>query len=246
VADIRPVEAEFAGKILTKGRVATNYSIRAVLPICHLAGIGMIACVFPTVFPNDGARSLLELPVSEARLVFAIGAAIFVVTAFCGLLFPKLLSGSYLYFTVKRQIARRQSAIVRPGGGSVYVDIIPRENWNRLMWENAADIGFLRVDTARREILFEGDNQRCRIPAVAVLSCELEKSLYTAAARPDSPGLWVVVIRASTPDGVWEAPVMPRLFKRRVTPKRRLQVAQDLRKAIQAILPVINQPHNQL
>jgi hypothetical protein len=230
LVDVRPVEPEFAGTILTKGKVAVGYVILFLIIGMQFLGIGMVLSVYPTLFPDDsGARPFFEVPKFQAELLAAGGVALFVVSLIYGLFFPSLFSGCYLYSVAKRAIGRRRDAIVQPGADSVYVDIIPRQNWNRAMLENAADIGFLKVDFAQREILFEGDKQRYRIPANAVLSCELKKVPGNGAC------MWLVVIRGNGKNGVWEAPVMPRLFKRRKTAKTRLQAAEELEKKIRAL-----------
>jgi hypothetical protein len=127
---------------------------------------------------------------------------------------------------------------VRPGGDSIFVEIIPRANWNRMMLENATDIGFLAVDVPGREIRFEGDKERYRIPAAALKSCTLEKSLLTSAARPNAPGIWLVVIRAFGESEIWEAPVAPRLNSSVLYgSKLRKRAAEALQSKIKALLP---------
>ena len=238
IVDVRKIEPEYAGRILTKSNIAMVYLLAFPVLFLQLLGMGMMAAVFVTVFPdNAGSHPFIDLPKPQADLVFAAGAALTVIFSVYGLMFPSLLSGSYLLSVAKRQVERRRDAIVHPGPDSVYVDIIPRRNWNRLMLENATDIGFLTVDTARREIRFEGDRERYRIPADSLLSCRLEKSFYTSTARPNAPGLWLVVIRAAGPGAAWEAPVIPRLYKRRNSTMVRLKAAEGLLNKIRAIAP---------
>ena len=43
------------------------------------------------------------------------------------------------------------------------------------MLETASDVGFLRLDSARGLLLFEGDKERYWVPAGAILSCEVEQ-----------------------------------------------------------------------
>jgi len=205
----------------------------------QLLGVVMVVSVIPVLFPNNNSATepYWNLPKPQAEIVFGCGVALVAVVSVFGLMFPSLISGSYLHAVGKRNIARRRDAIVQPGPDSVWVDIIPRKNWNRMMLENASDIGFLRVDTARREILFEGDRERYRIPADALISCELVKTHYTPTAPPNAPGFWLVLVRAAGPDGVWEAPIAPRLYKRRATTKARLLVAEALQKKIKHMMP---------
>ena len=65
--------------------------------------------------------------------------------------------------------------LVKPGDSeALFVEIVPKLNWGKLSLETARDAGFLRVDKARREVLFEGDRERWRIPAAAITYCEME------------------------------------------------------------------------
>jgi len=106
-----------------------------------------------------------------------------------------------------------------------------------MMFENAADTGFLAVDARRREIRFEGDKERYRIPAAALLSCEVEKSLFVSTAHPDAPGFWLAVMRAFGPSGVWEAPVVPRLMNKPIQCTRfRRKAAEELQARIKTLL----------
>ena len=238
VVEVRPVEPEYAGRILTRLNIAISYSTLLIYLGGLLLGLFMVGAVFPVLFPDgSGTRAYWDLPKPQAELVFGGGVVLAILASVVGLAFPSFLAGTRLHAVARRNIERRRDAIVRPGPESIYVDVIPRKNWNRLMWENASDIGFLTVDTGRRQIRFEGDRERYRIPAAALLDCKLERIYNAPGATGNAPGCWLVVIRAAGPNGVWEAPVTPRLYKRRVPMKERLRVAQELLDQIKAIRP---------
>ncbi len=147
---------------------------------------------------------------AKAGAVAAIPAALvagFVLTARYGdglvaRIHQRLLAGA---------VRQRPSAIVQPDDpDAVYVSVIPRENWGRLMLEMAADVGLLKIDGRRRELLFEGVRQRWRIPADSVESCELEEfSIGTPAPNRNNVSL-LAVLRVSRDGGAWEAPLRPR------------------------------------
>jgi hypothetical protein len=72
---------------------------------------------------------------------------------------------------VKREFARRTGCLVQPSDAdALFVEIVPKLNWGKMVLESASDVGSLRVDKRRREILFEGNKERWRIPAAATVS----------------------------------------------------------------------------
>ena len=91
----------------------------------------------------------------------------------------------------------------------MYVGVVPRQNWGRVMLEDCQDVGLLKTDPGRRELLFEGARQRWRIPADSIESCELEE--YTVG--PPGPNrnnvFLLAVLRVSRDGGAWEAPLRP-------------------------------------
>jgi hypothetical protein len=96
-----------------------------------------------------------------------------------------------------------------------------------MVLESASDVGFLRVDKRRREVLFEGDKDRWRIPAAAILSSEVEffvEGQGTHAARK----IFYVVLRARRPGQFWEAPIRERSGAGIFRSGRRKQTAERL------------------
>jgi hypothetical protein len=238
VVDVRRVEPEYAGRILRKSNVLIGNLIGLSPVLFLLAGAITMATTFLTVFPDKSAS---QAPPSSNRpravAWFTTGAAVVVVSSIFGLAFPNLLAGRYISSIARRAISSRRDAIVRPGDGSVFVEVVPRANWNRMMLENAADIGFLAVDTERREIRFEGDKERYRIPAEAIISCELAKSVLLSTAKPNAPGFWMAVIRAWDQSGSWEAPIAPRLSNSLLWGGgARKKLAEDLQIRINALI----------
>src|SRR5206468_8997785 len=92
---------------------------------------------------------------------------------------------------------------------AVFVEIVPRENWYRLMLETATDVGFLKIDTQSNQLLFEGDKQRYIIPADSVLSATVER--FSPAGG--NILYWITVLKATVNGLVWEAPIAIRSIK---------------------------------
>ena len=89
------------------------------------------------------------------------------------------------------------------------MEVVPRRNWGQIALQNAEDVGFLDLDAQRRELLFEGDNKRYRIPAQAVVSCEVELMNPDAAHDSRSTPVGLVVLAVRDNLGVRELPLRP-------------------------------------
>ena len=113
-------------------------------------------------------------------------------------------SGKYVRWVADNELHSRADRIVSPDDlDAVFVEIVPRRNWRRLMLETATDIGYLLVDKSQKRVLFEGDCERYMIPAGAISSCQTE------SARIGDMEMWFTVIRAVHGSGVeWEVPVV--------------------------------------
>ena len=138
------------------------------------------------------------------------GGIFFLGTAAFFLVNPTYLANRYLRKVVRREFARRSHHRVEPDDpDALFVEIVPKLNWGKMMWDNAQDVGFLRVDKARREVLFEGDKERWRIPAAAITFCEVE-FFVEGQGTHGATKVFYVVLRARRPAEFWEAPIRER------------------------------------
>lgn len=236
--DAGAVEPEFAGRIMSKSHLLVGTLLTFIPIVIQLAGIGLCVAVFLVLFPDkEHTAPFWNLPKPEAQQVFAAGAALVILGTVWGFGFAGRLANRYMRAVAKHQVKRRPNAIVQPDADSLFVEIIPRKNWNRMMWRNHTDTGLLTVDTARREIRYEGDRQRFCVPADALLSCNVEKSLLSATARPNAPGIFLVVLRAADDPSVWETPIAPVVPRSILNSKARQRAADALQKRILALRP---------
>ena len=93
-------------------------------------------------------------------------------------------------------------------------------------------IGLLLVDKARRELLFEGDKERWRVPAASITTCEVEKYVHGQGAG--ATRRFYVVLRATRREGFWEVPIRERRGYGLLSAKRK-KLANRLAAAIQEI-----------
>jgi hypothetical protein len=94
-----------------------------------------------------------------------------------------------------------------PGGESVFIDVLRDVDPLRPLSGSVTDTGFLQFDADHRQLLFEGNAERYRIPADAIRFCQAESigqqfhPLIRWTLRPHD----LVVLRAATAAGVWQA-----------------------------------------
>ncbi|MFL5341959.1 MAG: hypothetical protein ACJ8F7_17570 [Gemmataceae bacterium] len=107
-------------------------------------------------------------------------------------------------------IRRRAAPLVNPDDpAAMYVGVIPRANWGKVKLMMTDDVGFLKVDAARRAIHFEGDGRRWTVPAESIESCELEEFILGIPDPKETNVYAVAVLRANVGGRIWEAPLSP-------------------------------------
>ena len=238
-ADIRLIEPPLAGRVMSRRTTILGTLLTFIPNLILLAGLGLMVSVFLVLFPDQGhTRPFWDLPRPQAQQVFGLGVLLAALSSFWGLAFPAALRNGYVRALLRREITQRPDAIVHADADSLFVEIVPRSNWNRLMWRTETDMGFLAVDVAHREIRFEGDKERFRVPVDALVSCEVEKSLFSSSAKPTAPGYFMVVLRVPLPGGLWEAPVSPIVGGSIFRSKSRQRAAESLQAKIKALRPV--------
>jgi hypothetical protein len=152
--------------------------------------------------------------------------------------------GEYLPTRIQQRliaaaIRKRSDALVQPGDpDAIYVGVVPRKNWGRMMLETSTDIGLLKIDAQRRELLFEGDRQRWRIPADSIASCEVEEYAIGPPDPKENNVFPLAVLRVNRDGGLWEAPLSPmRITRRRPTAEMKRQRCRQLRQRVRELLP---------
>jgi hypothetical protein len=206
-ADLKPVDALSAARILTRKTVLIGNVLTLTPALLMFAGLGLAGGAAYWAFPVDTPvdDSQLPNPIMGGVLV-VLGLLIAAAAAYWGLRNTTRLGNWYLRRLTRREIKSRPDGLVDPDDPeAVFVEVVPRENWTRLMLETASDVGFLLVDEGRREVRFEGDRERMRIPAAAILSCDVEET-EIGEGTPGAMKYYFTVILAEHPAGVRELP----------------------------------------
>jgi hypothetical protein len=119
---------------------------------------------------------------------------------------PSYLANRYLQKRLRHELARRPKRLVNPDNPeALFVEIVPKANWGRLMLDHASDVGLLLLNQDQRELLFEGDRERLRIPIDALTSCGFEEFVYSQGHS--TIRYYYVVLRIESPTQFWEAPL---------------------------------------
>jgi hypothetical protein len=236
VAEINAVEPDYAGKVLTKRNVAIGTASAFAGLLILFAGLGLAAWGGMMAFPDK--NSLQDVPPAKKTLgiaILSLGGLLFAGSAIFFLVNPTYFRERFLLRKAREEFSRRPKCLVDPNDpDALFIEIVPKLNWGRAMLETASDVGFLKVNPSRKELLFEGDKQRFRIPVEAITACGVETFVEgkgTHAART----IYYVVLRANRPGEFWEAPIRERtssgMFKsgrRRKSAERLFQSINDL------------------
>jgi hypothetical protein len=127
-----------------------------------------------------------------------------------GMMLKKPWSADYMFRRAKAELLQRPDAVVATDvPEAIFVEVIPRRNWGSRALQNADDIGFLHLDAEGRQLLLEGDNKRYRIPAGAVLSCDVELMNPDAADDERATPVGLVVLKVRDKMGEREVPLRP-------------------------------------
>jgi hypothetical protein len=225
-AAIEDLPPDGAGQVLNR-RVIVALLVLAVAPL-ELAllvavGLGVAVGLYWSDLPG------------EAKLG-AAGVALAGLVAGCVL---TVRYGDGVVARIQRRllaaaVRQRPGALVHPDDpDAVCVGVVPRKNWGRLMLEAAEDVGLLKIDPGRRELLFEGVRQRWRIPGDSIESCELEEFTIGPPGPNKNNVFLLAVLRVSRDGGVWEAPLRPtQTTLRQPTAEARHQRCRQLRRRV--------------
>jgi hypothetical protein len=208
IAEISAVPAPYRGKVLTasaklieNGLYLFQFVLLLVLALVPALLGGLAATA--RLFPNNNALSF-------APVIVGLALSGLSMWFLCGWMMKKPWSADYLFRRTQAALARRPDALADSNNpDAIFAEIIPRRNWRQLALNNAEDLGLLVVDGEGRQLIFEGDNKRYRIPAAALLGCNVE--LMNPDAQKDARdvpiGLVVVMVRDHL--GEREVPLRP-------------------------------------
>ncbi len=238
VVDVKPVEPDYAGKVMTRrnsliGLAYVFGGLAIIIAGGVLAAVGGIAA-----FPDKNSPQNVP-PATKAMGIaaLALGGTVFAGGCLFFLMNPTYFSSRFLLRRAREEFGRRPKCLVDPNDpDALFVEIVPKLNWGKLMFETASDVGFIKVDQGRREILFEGDKERFRLPADAITYCGVEFFVEGQGSHAATK-IYYVVIRANRPNDFWEVPIRERLGAGKFRSRRRKKSAERMLQSIQNLRP---------
>jgi hypothetical protein len=169
--EVQAIEPDYAGKVLSRSMLWGGV-VLALVPLAVFVGGMALLGWSPGAFPEDMVTALK-----------ATSAVIGIAGLIVALRNPRYIANKILERRLRRELAGRPKRLVNPDDPrALFVELVPKANWGRVMPYTANDAGLLLLDEAKREVLFEGDRERFRIPADAITYCVLE--------REEFPPLW--------------------------------------------------------
>jgi hypothetical protein len=235
-AEVWPVPSPYGGNVLTLRNILGGNLLDLSPVVSMLAGAGLF---------------FLGLAVSEVPMRFVLGRTqgvlawagigsgvlVMLLGIYVSIWHGGMLGNRYLYYLARRELVGRKDRLVEPSDPeAVFVEVVPRRNWGRSMLETATDVGFLWIDEQAGEILFEGDRERYRIPANALLDSRIETTPLIAGLPWFFP-IFMIVMRVQGAAGTREVPVATRGRWGLNSPKKRHLDAIELENRILRLCP---------
>jgi hypothetical protein len=233
-AEITRLPEDQAGKVLARKTILVASIFSFVVLIGFFASLGLVLWGVLTAFPDHPPLEGVSPGAKSFGITLIIGGgAWFCVSLAVALIDPSFMGNRYVRKVLHQELERRTSPIVdKYDPNALFVEFVPKTNWGKLMLDNASDVGLMVVDEQKREIRFEGDKERWRIPASAITYCEFE--VFVQQQGHVKSRLYYAVVRANHRDGFWEAPIRPR-GKLGIFSGRRKKATRQLFEAIQKI-----------
>ena len=229
VATVERLEGATVGRV-TKGWGAAVVGAADILPMLlglagSFGGLGLMVLISGRA--DEGRAATWEWVAGGMFLVIAVLWAI--ASVVIQLWWPNSFGNRTLGRRLRESIERRPDAIVLPSDPLARVaEIVPLESVGRLT-QKTEDVGLVVVDSARRELRFEGDTSRRRVPAEAIVGAE--HATYTeASSQFTTTTHHFCVLTVRTPDGERRWPFRLREPWRRDAPRAAfaLRLADEL------------------
>jgi hypothetical protein len=192
-------------------------------------GIGLFAYAY--LSQGDNLDWMLGIPCFLGGFALMFGSLVYMAC------YGDYLPSRFFYRRSLAAIRERPDAVVDTDDpDAVYIQVIPRAHWGKVMMENATEIGLLKIDEQRDALLYEGDCERWVIPGGSVRSCDIEEFAIGDPAQGTT--FPMVVVRATVDGRAWEAPIALRhiRFTRRTAAVRQ-QWAIELAARVARLLP---------
>jgi hypothetical protein len=195
IATIAPVPDPYRQRVRGPG-YALKVNLIGLAPLLFiLAGGGLVYLGYRLASTN-------QIPISLGP--FALGGLGIAWGIYTGLYCMSVYESRWINRRLRAELTQRPDVLLDPADpANVYVSLIPRESFAQVKLTMSSDLLLMSVDTKRRAVLLEGDNDRYRIPAGAVETCEPQCFFHPMDANRQNE-LWMVRLVVRTRDGTRE------------------------------------------
>lgn len=169
------------------------------------------------------------IPTSIGWGLLAVGAALLALSLYK--LTYRLSAARDRFFLRKTSevMADRTGKVVDADDTQAYFcEIVPRENFGKVMKETATDFGFARADAGTGRFLWEGDRRRIEIPLRSLTKCEI----YERRGLDGSVEQYMAVIAADDGETEIELPFIPYRAPWRSNATAKKELVVEMLKAI--------------
>jgi hypothetical protein len=205
-AVVSRVPSPYGGRVLTRSTALAKNGL-FLFQVLVILAVSFVPAVLSVAIANRVSANNRDL--SFLPILVGLGITGLLLWLFIGQLLRNPWSSRYIYNKTLDEFQYRPDSIVDlTEPDAILIEVVPRRNWGKFTLDNAEDQGFLCVDQERRQLLFEGDKNRYRIPVEAVLSCEVE--VMNPSESRSTPIACVVLTFRDERIGEREAPLLPR------------------------------------
>jgi hypothetical protein len=206
-AVVTPVPAQFRGRVLTGG----NFWAAIGLFVLQIV-LAIAAAAVPALLGVVAADHLFPKNLSFIPIFGGLGGMVGLMWFTIGWTLRHPWSSAYMFARTRAELAQRLDPVVDSNNpDAILVEVVPRRNWGHIGPGGTEDIGFLCLDAEHRQLLFEGDNKRYRIPVPALISSEVEVVNKNWEQSQRSAPVAMVILKFRERDGLGEreVPVRP-------------------------------------
>lgn len=240
LAEIRALEPPYFRQIMTKQTLVICNLLILVPALVLLSGMAMtLTAAYWWSEAADQAQISNQSPrITLYVAMICMGVVLGATGGYLQFRNGTYIANRYLRNLTRKIIRARPNSLVDVDDPeAIFVEIVPRRNWGRMMGETASDVGFFLIDPVRGELRFEGDCETYRVPGSAITYCEIEEVIFGEGIPGSSITIYPTVVGADTATGPWEAPIVFRGDFGSLGAGKRRQRAEEMCDKIQAIIP---------
>ncbi len=200
VATVTPVAEPYRQRVRTNA-YPWMVNLHDIIPVGFLfGGLGVIGLGAYLADQKNIAAGVAVIVLGALAIVWGIYTA-----GFC----MSVYGVRWILRRLRKELSLRPEPSVQVNDpDNRFVSIIPRDSFTKVKLVFSSDVGLLKIDTAKRSLLLEGDIDNYVIPAGSIESCG-PQCFFAPFDHAKSTELWVVQLMVQFSDGVRELLLTP-------------------------------------